>query len=149
MRIAGIRAEDAGKLFALDRLCFSVPWSEQSFRDEAKNPLAVYFLAWEEDLLLGYCGFWKVSGEADITNIAVHPDYRRQGIAKKLLESAIREAEKRGLSLLTLEVRQSNTAAISLYEKYGFRRVGARKRYYSNPTEDALIMTMDMGEMYE
>ena len=59
MRISGIRAEDAGKLFALDRLCFSIPWSEQSFRDEAKNPLAVYFLAWEEDMLLGYCGFGR------------------------------------------------------------------------------------------
>ena len=100
-------------------------------------------------MLLGYCGFWEVSGEADITNIAVHPDYRRRGIAKKLLESAIREAKKRGLSLLTLEVRLSNTAAISLYENYGFRRVGERKRYYSNPTENALIMTMNMGEMYE
>lgn len=148
MRISEIRKEDAASLARLDQLCFSVPWSEQSFREEAENSIAVYFLAWEGEMLLGYCGFWEVSGEADITNLAVHPEYRRGGIAKALLECAIREAKKRGLLLMTLEVRVSNAAAIALYEKYGFRRVGERKRYYSNPTENALIMTMDMGEMY-
>ncbi|MBE7044290.1 MAG: ribosomal-protein-alanine N-acetyltransferase [Ruminococcaceae bacterium] len=148
IEIVPITAEDAKALSELDRLCFGTPWSEKSFSDEAKNEIAVYYLAKDAGKTVGYCGYWQVADEGDITNIAVHPDYRRQGIAKKLLETVIKCAKKQALVLMTLEVRKSNQAAISLYEKYGFRQIGMRKNYYTNPREDALIMTMDMGEVY-
>lgn len=139
MQIAVMTEEQAEELAELDRLCFAVPWSEKSFRDEAKNSIAEYFTAVSEDgKVVGYGGVWHVSGEGQITNIAVLPSFRRRGIAARILEELIKACEDE--ERMVLEVRQSNGAAIALYEKYGFKRVGTRKNFYRSPTEDAIIM---------
>lgn len=148
MEIFPICENDAKQLAELDRRCFSVPWSEQSFLDECKNKLANYFVAKDNDKIIGYAGFWQVADEGGITNIAVDKEYRRKGIAKKLIEEMIKSAKEKDLSLLTLEVRKSNLPAISLYEKYGFKSLGIRKNYYKEPTEDAIIMTLYFGGIY-
>ena len=148
MKIVPLCEEDAKALSELDKKCFSVPWSEKSFLDECKNKLAVYFVAKEDNDIVGYAGFWNVAGEGGITNIAVAPEKRRQGIAKAMLEKMISTAKELDLELLTLEVRQSNNAAISLYKSYGFEEIGKRKKFYTNPTEDALIMTLYFGGIY-
>ena len=135
--------EDAKDLAELDKVCFSVPWSEKSFLEEAENPLAKYFVAKIEDKIVGYGGIWLVSGEGQITNIAVHPEMRKKGIASKILEELIKSAEDCGQ--IFLEVRESNNAAISLYEKHGFKNCGVRKNFYHSPVENGIVMIR--GEM--
>ncbi len=138
MKIAPMTIEDAKELAVLDKLCFSVPWSEKSFCEEAENPLATYFVAREDDKIVGYGGIWNVSGEGQITNIAVHPDMRKKGIASRILEALIECATL--CEKIFLEVRESNTAAICLYEKYGFTKCGVRKNFYHSPVENGIIM---------
>ena len=138
MEIVEMRTADCRELAELDKICFSTPWSERSFLEEAKNELATYLLAKADDKIVGYCGFWRVSGEAQVTNIAVLPEYRRQKIAQSLVEKMIElcaEDEQ-----IILEVRESNIAAISLYEKLGFIKAGIRKRFYRDPDEDGITM---------
>lgn len=141
MEITLMKRGDAHEMAELDKKCFAVPWSEKSFLDEAENPLAVYFVARDDKNITGYAGFWNVAGEGDITNVAVLPEFRRQGIGSRLIEAIIKQAAELKLELLTLEVRRSNIAAQMLYSKYGFEVIGERKRYYSDNREDALIMT--------
>ena len=133
--------EDVSAVAELEKKCFAVPWSEKSFHDEMKNKLAVYFVAKSDGRCIGYAGFWNVSGEGGITNVAVLPEYRRQGIGSMLIAQMIKTAMQLKLDLLTLEVRKSNIAAQGLYKKYGFDIIGERKRYYSDNGEDAWIMT--------
>lgn len=135
-----MRLSDAGELAELDKKCFKIPWHEQSFVNEFNNEIAIYFIA-RENGIIGYAGFWNVSGEGCITNVAVLEEYRRRHIGSSLMEAMIKKAEELKLSLLTLEVRKSNIAAQNLYEKYGFEIIGERKNYYSDNREDALIMT--------
>ncbi len=142
MEITEIRPEDASKLAELDKLCFSVPWSEKSFAEESQNPIATYFVAREDGQVIGYGGFWTTIGEAQITNIAVHPNFRKKGVASKILEEILESA---ACESFVLEVRKSNTAAISLYEKYGFLQVGERKNFYHSPVENAIIMIRSNG----
>lgn len=144
MEITQMTSEDVSEIAELDKKCFAVPWSEKSFCDETENPLAVYYIAKENGKCVGYAGFWNVSGEGDITNVAVLPEYRRKGIGSRLIETVIKKASELNLSLLTLEVRKSNIAAQGLYSKYGFDIIGERKRYYSDNREDALIMTKEL-----
>lgn len=139
--IVRMTEEDVAAVAELEKKCFAVPWSEKSFHDEMKNKLAVYFVAKSDVRCIGYAGFWNVSGEGGITNVAVLPEYRRQGIGSMLIAEMIKTAVKLKLDLLTLEVRKSNTAAQGLYKKYGFDIIGERKRYYSDNGEDAWIMT--------
>jgi ribosomal-protein-alanine N-acetyltransferase len=136
--------EDAKGLAELDKLCFAVPWSEKSFLEEAENSLAKYFVAKIEDEIVGYGGIWLVSGEGQITNIAVHPDMRKKGIASGILKELITSAAD--CAQIFLEVRESNSAAIGLYEKHGYISQGQRKNFYSSPTENALIMTKTFSE---
>ena len=138
MKITPMTIDDAKDLAVLDQLCFAVPWSEKSFCEEANNPLATYFVAKEDDKIIGYGGIWNVSGEGQITNIAVHPDMRKKGIASMLLEALIECAKTCGK--IFLEVRESNTAAICLYEKYGFVKCGVRKNFYHSPVENGIVM---------
>ncbi len=137
---------DIKNLAELDKVCFSVPWSEESFRDEAENKLATYYVAEKGGELVGYIGYWTVVDEGHITNIAVAPWARRQKIASALLEKAVKSSCAKGLSLLTLEVRRSNLPAKNLYGSFGFLVLGERKNYYHSPTEDALIMTLMLGD---
>ena len=124
----------------LETLCFSDPWSEKSVASELTNPLSCWLVALEGDRVAGYVGSQTVLDETDMMNIAVHPDFRRRGIAQALVEALIRELSERGSHKLTLEVRVSNENAISLYKKLGFVQVGLRKNYYRNPKEDAMIL---------
>lgn len=133
---------------ALERICFSQPWSKALLAAELSNEGSRFLVAVDDsDKVLGYAGAKFVCGEGYITNVAVFPQHRGNGIAKALLGSLIQAGRKNELKFISLEVRKSNTAAISLYEKLGFSEVGQRKDFYLNPKEDALIMTrFDLGE---
>ena len=125
---------------ALEKQCFSDPWSESSVASELSNPLSAWLVAMDGDVLAGYVGSQSVMGESDMMNIAVDAHYRRQGIAQALVEALVAQLKEKGNHSLTLEVRISNQPAIALYEKLGFAQVGRRPNYYRNPKEDALIL---------
>ncbi len=125
---------------ALEKLCFTDPWSERSVAGELENPLSLWLVCVEDDRVCGYVGSQTVIDETDMMNVAVHPEYRRRGIADALIRALVYELKKQGSHCLSLEVRASNAPAISLYEKNGFALVGRRPNYYRNPREDALIL---------
>ena len=135
------------QIAALERACFSDPWSEGLLEDALFDPQTNFIVAedGEEGYVLGYAGLHTILDEGYIDNIAVAPDARRHGVASALLEVFCRFAAV-NLAFLTLEVRKSNAAAIALYEKHGFRQAGLRPGYYQHPQEDALIMTREFGE---
>ena len=124
----------------LEKICFSDPWSENSVASELKNKLALWLVAEEEGTVAGYIGSQTCGDESDVMNVAVHPDFRRRGIAEALVNSLVTKLNDIGSHCLTLEVRASNAPAVSLYEKLGFAEIGRRKNYYRNPREDALIL---------
>lgn len=116
-------------------------WSRESFVGEINNKVSSYNCAINENgNCCGYLGMWKIIDEAHITNLAVHPDFRRKGVAKVLLINALKECYEEKIKFLTLEVRASNIKAFTLYEKFGFKSLGIRKKYYQDNNEDALIM---------
>ena len=129
----------------LEKLCFSEPWSENSVASELNNKLALWLVAEEEGRVAGYIGSQTCGEESDVMNVAVHPDFRRRGIAEALINDLVAQLNAIGSHSLTLEVRASNVPAISLYEKLGFAEVGRRKNYYRNPKEDALILRKEWG----
>ena len=141
MEIKPMTEKTVPQVAALEKTCFSTPWSENSVRGELQNPLSIWLVAVEGPTLLGYLGVQTVMDEADVMNIATDPAHRERGAAKALLEEMFSRLISQGVKKLTLEVRPSNQAAIGLYERYGFREVGRRKNYYRNPREDALLMT--------
>ncbi len=124
----------------LEKICFSAPWSESSVRSELTNPLSSWLVAVEDGKVLGYVGSQSVMGEADMMNVAVSPDSRRRGIARKLVEALAQDLAAKQVHSLTLEVRASNEPAKALYEQLSFAQVGRRPNYYRNPREDALIL---------
>ena len=140
MTYTEMKAEHVPQGAALEKLCFSDPWSEMSIASELQNIWAYWLVAVDEGMVAGYIGSQSTIDETDVMNVAVHPDWRRQGIAEKLIEQLIQELKNRGSHALMLEVRASNAPAIALYEKLGFCQVGLRKNYYRNPKEDALIL---------
>ena len=119
---------------------FSQPWSERSGR-ESLEAGTIFLIAYKDKKAVGYVGMSAIVGEGYITNVAVIPEYRRQGIGQRLLESIIELGKKENLEFISLEVRVSNVKAISLYNKMGFKEEGKRKRFYTQPTEDAIILT--------
>lgn len=125
---------------ALEKVCFSDPWSEKSVASELENPLSLWLVAMDGETVAGYIGSQTVLGETDMMNVAVAPAYRRQGAAQGLILALIEALKARGSHCLTLEVRDSNAPARALYEKLGFLEVGRRKNYYRNPREDGLIL---------
>ena len=126
---------------ALERECFSMPWSETMLEDSLYDERASFIVAEDEEgNVIGYAGLHVVLDEGYIDNIAVEEAARRHGVASALLDVYCRFAAV-NLAFLTLEVRKSNAAAIGLYEKYGFQQAGLRKGYYQHPREDAIIMT--------
>ena len=139
--IRPITSADIDAVWNIEKMYFTLPWSRLSLALEVeRNKCARYFVAESEGTILGYAGMWLVLDEAHITNIAVHPLARRRGIGEALLRALMAEAYLLRIERITLEVRDSNTAAQSLYEKLGFVRVGRRKGYYSDNNEDAIIM---------
>ena len=140
IRIVEMGDAHVAEVARLETVCFSDPWSERSIASELSNPLSYWLVALDGDKVAGYVGSQSVLGESDMMNVAVDPDYRRQGIAEQLVTELIAALKDRGNYQLTLEVRASNTPAQKLYEKLGFVSVGKRPRYYQNPKEDALIL---------
>ena len=134
--------EHIEQISEIECISFSLPWSMDAFKSELTNPYARYFVAVAEGVVAGYIGCHFLLGEGYITNVAVAPPYRRMGIGEALIRELIAYCEKENGDFVTLEVRRSNSSAISLYEKMGFRAVGERKKYYSEPVEDALLMTL-------
>ena len=128
---------DVDELVKIENACFSSPWSESSLRESLENECSRFYLALADGKAAGYMGVQIFSGEGYVTNVATLPEYRRQGVATRLIERAL----ENDMEFITLEVRESNIPAISLYERLGFERVGERPKYYSNPTESAILMT--------
>ena len=141
MMIVTMNADHVAQVADLEKICFDTEaWSLNSVTSELNNPLSLWLVAVEEDRVAGYVGSQSVCGESDMMNIAVHPDFRRQGLAEQLVDHLVAALKEKGNVSLTLEVRASNAPAIALYEKTGFSEVGRRKNYYRNPKEDALIL---------
>ncbi len=147
LEIEPMGAEDAEAVAAIEKASFSDPWPLEAFYGELQNSIAFYFVARLNGTVTAYIGAWLVLDEVHITTLAVLEDYRRRGIASRLVEKLIEVTRPRGGRFLTLEVRPSNRAALKFYEKYGFTVSGRRKRYYIN--EDALIMIREDLQSYD
>lgn len=133
---------DLDSVEAIERDAFPVPWPRESFRYELQNPRALNLVARIGTAVVGYIFVWLVAGELKINNVAVRRDCRGRGVGARLLEAVIESARSRGFVEATLEVRPSNLEARALYERFGFREVGRRKRYYPDSGEDAILMTL-------
>ena len=146
VRIGPMTADHLDEVAELERICFSAPWSRNMLAEELDNALSAFLVALDESgKVVGYAGLQVVLDEGYITNVAVRPECRRQGIAGKLLQVFLDFAQGNHLAFLTLEVRASNYDAIALYGSRGFRSVGRRKNYYEHPKEDAIIMTKEFA----
>lgn len=144
MKIKVLTTEYAQDVYLVLSSSFSNPWSADTVKSLLESDTAVCFGAFEEDTLVGYAALEWVLDEGSLTDIAVLPAKRKKGVASLLMEALVDEAQKRNLQFVTLEVRQSNTPAISLYRKFGFEEVGKRPKYYKDPSEDALLMTRNL-----
>jgi len=138
--IRRMQAEDVTKVAQNEAVCFSMPWSEDAFRDVLTKKDCIYLVAVCEGDIVGHCGVMNILGEGEITNVAVHPSYRGRGYGKRLIEVLLLEGEENGIQDFTLEVRKGNASAIHIYEAAGFRAEGIRPGFYDNPKEDAIIM---------
>ena len=134
--------EDTFDVAEIEKKYFSVPWSRESFEDAISRPENIYMVALVDGHIAGYAGSWGVFGETEITNVCVDEAYRRKGIAGKLIDALVNEAVNKGVDIFFLEVRQSNTAAIKLYESKGFKNIGVRKNFYDKPKEDGIVMSL-------
>ena len=139
IEIVKMTDDDVKFAAALEKICFSAPWSENMINSERVNPAVSFFSAKKDGEFIGHAGMIIVLDEAHVYNIAVSPDARRHGVGKALVDAMKAECEKRGALTLMLEVRASNAAAISLYEKCGFEKAGERKNFYSSPREDGFM----------
>jgi ribosomal-protein-alanine N-acetyltransferase len=135
---------DIPAIVAIENVSFPTPWADHAFLSELKNKFALYTVAVHDDLVVGYCGMWLFSGEAHITTIAVHPDWRGQGLGKTFMSTLIDTARNRGATTMILEVRPSNSSARILYKNMGFRQIGCRRNYYLETREDALVMMLNL-----
>ena len=140
MEIRKMTDREVPQVAELEKLCFSQPWSEKSVAGELDNPLALWLVAMEGDRLAGYVGSQTVMDETDMMNLAVAPQFRRQGVGETLVNALTASLKELGSRCLTLEVRDSNGPARALYAKLCFVEVGRRRGYYRDPREDALIL---------
>ncbi|NLL07079.1 MAG: ribosomal protein S18-alanine N-acetyltransferase [Clostridiaceae bacterium] len=141
IEVSRLTLEDVDEVLIVERLSFTIPWSKNAFIEEVtNNKFARYIIAKVNGKTIGYAGLWKVFDEGHITNVAVHPEYRRNGVGFMLVQSLIELAKEENITKMTLEVRKSNILAQNLYKKFGFRIEGFRKEYYADNKEDAIIM---------
>ena len=141
MEIVKMTTDHVSEIAQLEKLCFGADaWSERSVASELQNKLAHWLVCLDGSRVAGYVGSQTVLGETDMMNIAVHPDYRRRGIAAKLVDALVADLKTMESHCLTLEVRASNAPARALYEQLGFQEIGCRKNYYRSPREDGLIL---------
>jgi len=144
--IRNARIKDAPEIAGIEKECFSSPWSEESVLNEIRSDDSVFLIAKFNKDLVGYISAKKILGEVYVNNLAVKKAFRRNGIGTVLLNSLISFSESENCSLITLEVRVSNSAARKLYESFGFRPLGERKNFYTLPVEDAVIYTLYLKE---
>ena len=141
--IRRMREGDLPEVRTIETLSFSNPWSDNTFRGEIQNTSVSYPMVVVEkpgDRVVGYIIYWHVREDVQVNNIAVHPDFRRRGIGEALMRHVIEKVRANGATFMTLEVRPSNAAAVTLYQRLGFEVLGTRKNYYTNPDEDAYLM---------
>lgn len=144
IEVSEMQLADLDAVLEIEVHSFPTPWSRRAFWSElTQNIYAHYIVARLDGVIVGYGGMWVILDEAHVTNIAVHPEYRRLGIGKRVLVDLMERARSRSATRMTLEVRKSNSAAQSLYEQMGFVAKGIRKGYYSDLKEDAIIMWKD------
>lgn len=147
VRIVDTRPEHLDDIMLMEQQCFSVPWTHEQLMAQLSDFMHIFLAAEDENgRAVGYAGLMYVLDEGYISNVAVSPDRRREGIADMLLTELYARAKAKKLSFLTLEVRESNIPAQSLYKKHGYTEVGRRKAYYSRPKEDAVLMTCFLSE---
>ena len=140
-----MRPEDLDEVLLIERASFSMPWSRGAFLYEMQqNRVARCWVMREDDRAIGYLCLWEIADELHITNIAIHPSWRRQGVGRMLLKGVLDDARERRLRLVVLEVRPSNAEAQGLYQSFGFRVIGRRHGYYYDTGEDALVMEADL-----
>lgn len=136
--------DDIEQVVAIDRVSFSLPWPERSFRFElTDNPASRCWVADVDGKIAGVIVAWLIVDEVHVATIATHPDFRRQGIAKNLLSYALQHLSTEGAQSSFLEVRASNLAAQEMYRKFGYEESGVRQRYYRDNGEDAILMTLE------
>ena len=141
MRIEKMTSDHLDDVYIIETECFSHPWSRQSLEEELNNETSLFLVAKEGNEVIGYIGMSIVIDEGYIFNVAVREMYRKKGVATALINELVTYGKKNNFSFITLEVRESNLPAISLYSKFGFIKAGERKDYYSNPKENAILMT--------
>ena len=135
-----VSREDLAAVVRLEEMCFSIPWSNTAIEEAFANELYRFVAVEEKGVIVGYANFRIVADEGEIERVAVHPDSRRRGYGRKLMEAMVEYSRKKGVRDMTLDVRVNNEKAINLYESCGFVEEGRRKDYYREPTEDAIIM---------
>ena len=141
MRIEKMTSGHLDDVYIIETECFSHPWSKQSLEEELNNETSLFLVAKEENEVIGYIGMSIVIDEGYIFNVAVRENHRNKGVATALINELVTYGKKNNFSFITLEVRESNLPAISLYSKFGFIKAGERKDYYSNPKENAIFLT--------
>ena len=144
INIVKVQEHHLPAILRLERQCFTLPWSENSFRFEMESPDAHFAAAEEAGELLGFCIMHRMCDEGEIFNVAVSPEKRRLGVGNALIKDALCAAKRMGVKRLFLEVRKSNEIARRLYEKNGFSVCGVRKNYYDAPKEDAILMDAEL-----
>ena len=144
MIIRKMQLDDVKAIAELEKVCFSDPWSENSIASELNNRLSYWLVAEIDGNVAGYVGSQSVLDGADMMNLAIAPEYRRQGIGQALVTALIDYLQQNGIIALLLEVRASNDPAIALYRSLGFEQIGRRPNYYHHPREDALIMRKEL-----
>lgn len=144
VRIELFDSSMAKRLFEIENLSFTTPWCENEFDTLDENEYATTFVAYKNDIIAGFVVIYRIAEDAQIMDLAVHPDFRREGVAQALTDVAIDYCRADGAGKLMLEVRESNTAARALYEKNGFKAVGERKNYYTLPTENAVLYDLEL-----
>lgn len=142
--IVRLGKEYCEQLAYLEGLCFSDPWSASYLSDVLNNPSSYFFGMIEGDTILAYCGVYIIEDECEVINLAVHPDKRRLGRGRMLMSFVHEQAKKLGVSVIYLECRKSNSAALNLYKSLGYEQISIRRNYYKNPSEDAILMKLHL-----
>ncbi len=145
MMVRRMNTLDIDGVLAVEQQSFMTPWSREGFVNEMSNELSYYLVMVDAGKIIGYAGMWLIVDEAHVTNVAILPTYRGQGLGDKLMSALLEHAKNRGAVRMTLEVRASNAVAQGLYSKFGFISQGRRRNYYTDTKEDALIMWCEMS----
>lgn len=140
INIRNMTLDDIESVFEIEKSIFSIPWSKKSFESSISSKDTIYIVTTIDEKIVGYLGIYILGDQSDISNVCVHKDYRRMHIAEVMLSYIFDRAKSNNVKEITLEVRESNVAAISLYEKMGFKEIGIRKNYYQKPLENGLLM---------